>query len=76
MLTKDKVNLFNALSKLNGEKLTHVLKHIDSKGIESVCECVFNTIYTDMKLSGKKKKKYQKRIFGKKISTKFKHYYK
>lgn len=69
MLTKDKVNLFNALSKLNGDKLTHVLKHIDSKGIESVCECVFNTIYTDMKLSGRKKKNI-KTIFSERKSRK------
>ncbi len=55
MLTKDKINLFKALSTLNSENLTHILKHIDSKGVESVCECVFNTIYTDMRLSGRKR---------------------
>lgn len=55
MLTKDKIKLFTALSKLNSENFTHILKHIDSKGVESICECVFNTIYTNMRLSGRKR---------------------
>lgn len=63
MLSKDKVQLFNALSKLNTENLTHILKHIDPKGVESVCECVFNTIYTDLRLS-KKKRNHIKKLFG------------
>jgi len=37
MLSKNKVNLFKALSRLNGDNLTHVLKHIDAFGVESVC---------------------------------------
>ena len=57
MLSKNKVNLFKSLSSLNGDNLTHVLKHIDANGVESVCECVFNTIYTDLKLSNRNRNK-------------------
>jgi len=55
MLTKDKIKLFQSLSKLNSDGLTHVLKHIDSNGVESLCECVFNTIYTDLNLPKRKR---------------------
>ena len=50
MLSKQKIQLFDALKDVKKEKLVHVLKHIDEKGIEHICECVFNTIFTDLNL--------------------------
>lgn len=60
MLSKDKIKLFNALSKLNSDNFTHILKHIDSNGVESICECVFNTIYTDLKIPKRRKSNIRK----------------
>ncbi len=57
MLTKDKIQLFEALKAVKGDKLSHLLKFIDPKGIDSVCELVFNTIYTDMNLKNRRKLK-------------------
>ncbi len=62
MLNKDKALLINALKKLNTAELTHVVKHIDSDGIESLCECVFNTIYTDLKITQNKRRKIKSRL--------------
>lgn len=62
MLNKDKALLISALKKLNTSELTHVIKHIDSAGIENICECVFNTIYTDLKLSKSKKRKIKSKL--------------
>jgi hypothetical protein len=56
MLSKNKFKLLDALSGVRKDKLVHILKHIDEKGVESICECVFNTIYTDLKLSNPKRK--------------------
>jgi hypothetical protein len=66
MLSKNKVCLYNALSRLNTNELSHIIKHIDSNGIESLCECVFNTIYTDLKLSKRNKNKIKKNFIEKK----------
>lgn len=66
MLSKNKVNLFKALSRLSNDNLTHVLKHIDANGVESLCECVFNTIYTDLKLSNRNRQKIKKVLNNKK----------
>ncbi len=57
MLNKDKALLISALKKLSNNELSHIIKHIDSAGIEHISECVFNTIYTDLKLSKRKKQK-------------------
>lgn len=66
MLSHDKVNFFRALSRLKDDDLTHVVKHIDSKGIESICECVFNTIYNDLNVPKSKRKKIKGRFLDKK----------
>jgi len=69
MLTKESIKLYQALNKLNTPNLTHVLKHIDSSGIESICECVYNSIYTDLSIP--KNKKYRiKNILKNKQSIK------
>lgn len=62
MLNKDKALLISALKKLNTSELTHVIKHIDSEGIEHICECVFNTIYTDLKIPKHKKNKIKRKL--------------
>lgn len=66
MLSKNKLKLFDALSSVKKDKLVHILKHIDEKGIESICECVFNTIYTDLKLSNPKRNSIKQTFKNKK----------
>jgi len=64
-LSKSKYQFYDALKEIPKEKVVHVLKHIDEKGIESICECVFNTIYTDLELS-RPKQNVLRRAFSKK----------
>lgn len=66
MLSKNKFKLLDALSGVKKDKLVHILKHIDEKGVESICECVFNTIYTDLKLSNPKRKSIKNTFSNKK----------
>jgi hypothetical protein len=62
MLNKENALLISALKKLDTNELTHIIKHIDSKGIEHLCECVFNTIYTDLKLPKNKRRKIKNKF--------------
>lgn len=57
MLNKEKVGLIKALKKLDKNGLTHVISHFDKEGIDKVCECVFNTIFTDLKISKRRRRK-------------------
>jgi len=57
MVTQDKIELFRALGKLPPDSLGNVFKCFNDKGIDAVCECVFNTIYTDLKIPRNKRNK-------------------
>ncbi len=72
MLNKDKAVLIKALRKLNTEELTHVVYHFDEDGVEKLCECLFNTIHTDLKLPKNKQKKIRS-AFANQKSTKNLH---
>lgn len=57
MLNKEKAVLIRCLKKLDNKEFTHLIKHIDPSGIEHICECVYNAIYTDLKLPASKRRK-------------------
>lgn len=49
-VSRKKFGLYESLSTVKPNRFKHILKHIDPDGIESICECVFNTIYTNLGL--------------------------
>lgn len=56
-LNKDLILLYRGLSKLEPEELSHIIQHLNDNCIENVCEGVYNTIYTNLKIPKIKKKK-------------------
>lgn len=62
-VSQKKIDLYNSLSTIKPNKFTHVVKHIDREGIESICECVYNTIYTNLGIPNKPRSKIRK-MFG------------
>lgn len=57
MLDSDKAKLIKGLKKLDTTELTHFIKHLDKNGIEHLCECMYNTIYTNLNLPKNKRRK-------------------
>lgn len=57
VLDKHVAILIRGLKKLDKEELTHIITYFDKKGIHKLCECVWNTIYTNLKLPKSKKNK-------------------
>jgi L-lactate utilization protein LutC len=59
---KDKHKLYECIVKVPDNLKTHIIKHLDDKGIDDICECLYNVIFTDMNLSKKKKTLLKKHI--------------
>lgn len=62
MLNTEKALLISGLKKLDTKELTHLIKHIDPSGIEHICECVYNAIYTDLNFPKHKKQKIKSKL--------------
>jgi len=62
---KSLLPLAKLISKLKPEEVPSVLDLISDQGVNGICECVYNVIFTDLKLSKRKKS-----ILKKKIKTK------
>jgi hypothetical protein len=54
---KYKLEFYKALSKVPKDMLQTIFHHLDDRSVDLICECVYNTIYTDMNLPNKTKKK-------------------
>jgi hypothetical protein len=61
-MSKDKVKLYTSLHKLKPDVLSEVIQHLDDNSINSLCECVYNVIHTDLKLSPQSKKKLRSQL--------------
>lgn len=59
---KQKYSLYECLIKIPDNLRRHIIKHLDDDGINSICECIYNVIFTDLKLSKKKKNLLRKHI--------------
>lgn len=59
---KNQFHLYKTLHKLPKDTLKHLIKHLDDQSINQICECVYNVIYTDLKLSKKKKNSLKKKL--------------
>jgi hypothetical protein len=55
MLNKEKALFLKNLKNLNRKQLEHFLTHFNNDAIDSLCECVSNTIYTDLPINNKHK---------------------
>lgn len=56
------VPLLQAFSKMNKDQLSHAIDCLNDDSIDTLCECVYNVIYTDLNLSSKKKTALKKHI--------------
>jgi hypothetical protein len=57
-----KIQFYQSLNKLKPTELKHIISHLNDDGINSICECVYNIIYTDLKFSKQKKKLLKRHI--------------
>lgn len=59
---KKKFNLYQILNKLPKDAFQHLLQHLDDESINDICECVYNVIYTDLKLSKNKRDSLKQKL--------------
>lgn len=59
---KNKTSFYESLQNLKPEQLQHVMKHLDDKSIDDICECVYNTLFTDLNIPTNKKNKLKKHL--------------
>lgn len=55
MISNKDLPLIKVLSKLKAEDITPLLDVLPNEATEIICECVYNVLHTDIKLSAKKK---------------------
>src|SRR6266404_6013066 len=53
--------LLRILKKINHKDLPCVVDHLDDGSIDTICECVYNAIHTDLKFT-KSKRNYMKKF--------------
>jgi hypothetical protein len=61
-ISKEKMDLYKSLHKLKPEILQNVIQHLDDNSIDSLCECVYNVIHTDLSLSSKAKQRLRNQL--------------
>ena len=62
---KKHIQLLKILKRLNKSDLTTVVKYLDNKGIDCLCECIYNALNTNLSLKKSVKKKLQRELKGK-----------
>ena len=56
------VPLIKSLSKMKQDDVSHCVDCLNDETVDSICECVYNVIFTDLKLSSKKKASLKRHI--------------
>lgn len=69
MVQKSTLPLLHSMKKFKGENFAEFIEHLRDETVDDLCECVFNVINTDIKLS-KAKKNALKRHIKKNCSVK------
>ncbi|MGL6007010.1 MAG: hypothetical protein ACRCZ7_19725 [Aeromonas sobria] len=59
---REKVKLYESLVKLKSDTLGNILKHLDDNSIDAICECVYNVVHSDLKLSPTAKRKLKRKL--------------
>lgn len=62
MIEKKYLSLLQLAKKLSADEFSILVDFIDDTSVNSVCECVFNVINTDLNLPNKTKKKLKQHI--------------
>lgn len=56
------IPILKSLSKMKGEEVSHSIDCLNDEAIDDICECVYNVIFTDLKLSARKRASLKKHI--------------
>jgi len=62
---KKHIPLLKTLKKLSKKELAILVEHLDDSAIDGICECVYNVIYTDLKIPKRKQSEIRKHIKSK-----------
>ena len=57
--------LLKAFSKMDGKDVGNTVDLLSDEGVDGICECVYNVIFTDLKLSPRKKSQLKRHIKNK-----------
>jgi hypothetical protein len=55
-ISANQISFYQSLNRLKPNELKHIINHLNEDGINSICECIYNIIYTDLHLNKRKKK--------------------
>ncbi len=61
-MKKSFLPLLKVMKKLGGDEINSLLEHLNDESIDNVCECVYNVVNTDLKLSKAKRLKLKNHI--------------
>jgi hypothetical protein len=61
-IPKEKMELYNSLHKLKPDTLRTIINYMDDNAVDSLCECVYNVIHTDLSLSSKAKQRIRNHL--------------
>lgn len=61
-ISKEKMQLYKSLYKLKPNVLSEVIQHLDDNSVDSLCECVYNVIHTDLDLAPKAKQRIRNHL--------------
>ena len=52
---KNLIPILKAISKMNVTDFCHSLNNLNDSSVDGICECVYNVIFNDLKLSPRKR---------------------
>jgi hypothetical protein len=61
-IPKEKMALYNSLHRLKPDTLRTIIGHLNDQSVDSLCECVYNVIHTDLSLSPKVKQRLRNHL--------------
>lgn len=59
---REKIKLYESLVKLKPELLGNIVQHLDENSVDAICECVYNVVHSDLKLSKAAKRKLKRKL--------------
>ena len=62
MIREDFLSILKIMKKLTGNDLQSFLDHLNDDSIDNVCECVYNVVNTDLKMSKAKRMKLKNHV--------------
>jgi len=62
MIRKDFISFLKFVKTLKKGEFHHLVDYLNDQSIDHLCECVYNVIYTDLKLSSKKRKQIKRHV--------------